>query len=141
MNHTENDPTMTDATTRTSVPTGIDALAELLGATPPDEWDAIHARLASQLGDKDEAWKIHFNAVSQVEHDEEIARLRAELREALAAAEAGVLRVTGVVNELASHTVYDVEYAEGAHAHDMRAFLLDAGRMIRAATALNPCPT
>lgn len=135
MNHTEN-PKVTDAATETSVPTDLNALVALLGATPPDERAAIHDRLVTQLADRDEAWKIFAAAESEVEHDEEIIRLRAELREALAAAEAGVLRVSGVVNELAN--IYDVEYAEGAH--DLRAFLTDAARMIRAATALNPCP-
>jgi hypothetical protein len=130
--------TNTKVTVTDPVTTDPVELAEVLRGLPWHQRGEIRDRLVVQLGDEDAAWRLYDSVESGVRHEESVTRLRAELRQALVAIETDLRRVTGVLDELSSD-VYDVEYAEGGASDDMRAFLADAARMVRAALALNPC--
>jgi hypothetical protein len=132
---------MTETVDRAPDPTSHDELVALLRGKQWQAKEQIRKDLFAQVADEDRAWSIFNNAEDQVRYEDTITRLRGELREALDAAENGLRRVNQVLDELCGDELYDTEYTEsGHHVSDMREFLSDAARMVRAASALNPCP-
>jgi hypothetical protein len=92
---------MSEATTSRPIPTDLDDLAALLRATKFTDRDGVRVRLVNQLGDEDAAWRLYGDAESLVRYEKSVTRLRAELREALSAAEKDLHRVDTVLGELA----------------------------------------
>lgn len=124
------------------IPTDPQALYEYLRKLTPAEHCDVADRLSVQLGGTppaiDRAVDLVEDTLRAIAHDDLIDRLRASLAEHLATAAAEVQAARNAVDRLSAPDVFDVEYAEGGW--DLRAFLDDAGRMLRAAAAANPCP-
>lgn len=125
-----------DTETPTPLPTDRYELAEYLRAVPHHDWQDIERQLRAQVGNDREALRVFEAAESDVLHENAIIGARNDLRRALDDATAGVGFALGALDELGG-TAWDVEYAEGGDT-DMRGFLNDAARSLRAAAALNP---
>ena len=120
----------------TPIPVDSYDLAQRLGSLPQAQWPELLDQLGRQLDDEAAALRIFTAAEDHVLHDRAVDEARAELRRALGSAAAGVGEALAALDRL-SADAWDVEYAESG-ADDVRAFLDDAARAIRAATALNP---
>lgn len=87
--------------------------------------DAIAAELAE-----------HPLTDADLDNARDIARLRAELDDALCDALAALIRANRAVDELTSNHVFDVEYADTTAGEDVRVAVLDSARQLRGAHAL-----
>ena len=111
----------------------------LLGLHGQDgRWAEVERRLREQIGDEAKALGVFEEAERDALHFLAIRSHRNDLCRALDDAAAGIRSALNALDVLTSESVYDVEYAEGVDAADMRAFLADAARALRAAAALNP---
>lgn len=137
--------TTTDqATTAEQVPTDRAGLFDFLRKLTPWEQSDVTDRLAVQLGGSPEAIEracaLVDVSLQDIAQDNAIDRERANLAQHLAAAAQSLQAADGSLTHLCGD-LYDVEYAEGGQrVLDLRVFLDDAARMLRAAAALNPCP-
>lgn len=122
-----------------AVPDLLEELVPWLDAQPMSQWGAHRLRLTERIG-RDGADALFDRAEREIMHGREIDSLRASLRNHLDSAGFALGGALATLDALASDRVYDVEYAEGQAAEDMRAFLADAQRFVRAARALNPVP-
>lgn len=126
------------------IPEGFVDLYELMGKLSPDRQTRVADRLGMQLGGDPRDIELAANLVDQVlqEIAGDIAAKKAaaaftnDLQEAGRALQAAQRRL----DLLMGGDDYHVEYAETPRGLDLRAFLDDAARMLRAAVALNPCP-
>lgn len=117
------------------LPTDITELTALLRSTPPGEWPDVDD-LAAQIGDRGRAVKLFSAAENEIWRDNEIDTLRADIDTALTEATARLREAEHAIDRLASSQVYDVEYAEGLTADDLRHQLAEAARSIRIARVL-----
>jgi hypothetical protein len=122
--------------TISQIPAEVDGLITLLSDTQPRDRHEIAERLAEQIGDRDKAYKLFDEAEAVVRNGEEIEELRGELAVELAEIEMSLRKARGLIDRLASDQVYDVEYAEGLAAVDLRQMLADASRAVRIARVL-----
>lgn len=134
-----------EADTAEPVPTEPQPLYLYLRELDPAEQAGTADRLAMQLGGTPEAINraadLVGRALSLIANEDMIDQLREHLAESLAVAIDAIRASTNAVDRLSSDDVFDVEYAEGGQpVWDLRGFLADAGRFVRAAAALNPCP-
>lgn len=128
------------------IPTDPYLLADYLNKRTAAEQVFIAERLAVQLGG-------HPDAIARACDLIELALLEAENNRATVRDVANLARdITGASKAIAAAQAslaallgersqpYHADYAETVQGLDLRAFLDDAARMLRAAAALNPCP-
>jgi hypothetical protein len=127
------------------IPTDLAGMVEYLRTSqqhPEEIAEQLAVQLGEKIGDRPRAYDLVTCAQVTLETEQDIIRRRAVLTEAMSAALAAVDRASYSLRELRGDKVYDVEYAEGGRAvNDLEVFLVDAGRCLRAAAAINPCPT
>lgn len=126
------------------IPTDPAGLYQYLAELPSRERPHVADRLAIQLGGTPDSIERAVNmvgsALEDIENDEECDRKARLFAEQLAATLEQLGRTRRTLDDLMSDGLFHVEYAESRTGLDLAAFLDDAGRMLRAATALNPCP-
>jgi len=104
--------------------------------------DQVAEKLGAQLGNRARAYDLVTEALTMIEDERQIIRHRVALTAALSAAVAAVDRATAELGKLSDPVLYDVEYAEGGkRVNDLEWLLNDAGRSLRTACIINPCPT
>lgn len=104
----------------------------------PDQIFEITRRLAATTGNPHAAEKQIDGILHDIAAAAAAADLRAGLRRSLAGAEHAITQALRVLADLGGGAVFDEEYVGSAGA-DMRSFLRDAARALRAADALDPC--
>lgn len=127
------------------IPTDPGGLYDVLRELPPGAQCEVADILGVQLGGTPDAiaraCEMVDEALGTIAHEEEIDRERAHFAECIAAARKAVAATQASLATLSGDAMYDVDYAEGGQrVLDLRAFLDDAARMLRAAAAINPCP-
>lgn len=123
------------------IPTDPTGLYDYLRKLPTWEQCEVADRLAIQLGGApeaiDRAVELVEDALRAIAHDNLVDQVRAGLAESIAAAVDSIQVAKNAVDRLSADDVGDMG---GQPAEDLRGFLGDAGRMARAAAAVNPCP-
>lgn len=118
------------------VPTDEERLAALLGIVNPTRWHEIDNLLQRQTDSNPDLVDLFERVAADVSDWQHIIRLRAKLRLQLTATQDAARDVLKTLDALSGPEVFDVEYAEGGS--DMRHFLEDAARLLRAAGRANP---
>lgn len=127
-----------------SIPTEPTELEALLRKLTPGAQTEVADLLAAQLGGTPEAIEratdLVWRALGAIENENAIVQERANLAQHIADALASIRAADASLTNLCGD-LYDVEYAEGGQrVLDLRTFLDDAARLVRAAAAFNPCP-
>lgn len=119
-----------------TIPTGIVELVALVRGTPAGDRYAICECLEKQLGDQTRAIRLYEEAKSIVIRDDQIEALRRQLTRSLTAAVTELRNAEGLLVQLASPQVYDVEYAESPGADDLLYMIIQVHRSARIAATL-----
>ncbi|GGX56371.1 hypothetical protein [Streptomyces noursei] len=119
-----------------TIPTDIVELTALVRDTPAGDRYAVYERLEKQLGDQDRAMRLYGEAESIVVRDGQIDALCRQLTTALTAAVSELRRAEGLLGQLTSPQVYDIEYAESVVADDLLHMVTAAHRSARIAVTL-----
>lgn len=121
------------------VPTDEEGLAALLRLLNVTRWHRIEDLLQKQTDSNPDMIDQFDRVAAEVRHALYTEKLRAQLRLDLAGAQDSARAVLKTLDVLSGNEIYDVEYAEGGtDAADMRRFLEDAARLLRAAERANP---